>query len=489
MTTKLKTLGVDVSKSSVTLHLLECYPIGGLKNYWEKTRNKSNQFYPTFFSNPDARKRQKSAYDFADYLKEVNPDYAVIEPTGNHYSRIWASIITSLGIKILWVGHIELRRYRGGKNLPNKSDAADALAMAAYPLDSDHLKENGELNMRYFLIHRPENIDRIRELCQQLEHLNRVQSPIINYARQLLAWQFPEVAHSKSVSSRIGTAPPLWSWLSGRSDMAPNSKTRLNNLYKKSVAVEYGIKIDPTLRQHANWLCDISLDEQRVEAELMALVYLDEFKMYNRVFDKFGFGLRVRARLLSRVFPFKAYLTDGKPLIEYEVKEVKKLAKERRNGETVIKRGTSETKRIKRNRSRDTFKMRLGMGTSLEQSGDALIEKTSGSALCRMSLWQYVLCQVETGRVPVNEVTESLLETCSKLKGMTNEQGEKMLNGKHMQSKLMSRVVNLLFQELVREYSKSDLQQINQGASYEHSDAQTVELDTGNVISTQSQTE
>ncbi|MCC5620962.1 hypothetical protein [Nostoc sp. CHAB 5715] len=41
----------------------------------------------------------------------------------------------SLEIKILWVGHIELRRYRGGKNLPNKSDAADALAMAAYGVD------------------------------------------------------------------------------------------------------------------------------------------------------------------------------------------------------------------------------------------------------------------------------------------------------------------------------------------------------------------
>ncbi len=38
-------------------------------------------------------------------------------------------------------------------------------------------------------------------------------------------------------------------------------------------------------------------------------------------------------------------------------------------------------KRIKRDRSRDTFKMRLGMGTVLEESGDGLAEKASGSSL------------------------------------------------------------------------------------------------------------
>ncbi|RUT08447.1 hypothetical protein DSM106972_016150 [Dulcicalothrix desertica PCC 7102] len=462
MTIELKVLGVDVSKSSVTTHLMDCYPTGGLRSYWEKTRNKSSILYPTFFSNPDARKKQKSAYDFADYLKEIKPDVAVIEPTGNHYSRIWASILTALGIKTLWVGHIELRRYRGSKHLPNKSDPADALAMAAYPHDTDHKHENGELNMRYFLIHRPEYIDRIRELCQQLEHLNRVQSPIINYARQLLAWQFPEVAHRKSVSTRPGAAPPLWSWLAQRSDIAPASKTRLKNLYEKSIAVTYGIKIDSTLRQHAEWLCDVSLNEQAIEAELMTLVCLDEFKLYNKVFDKFGFGLRVRARLLSRIYPFEAFLTNGKQLIEYEVKEVKKVEKARVNGKTVVKRSPGDTKRVKRNRSRDAFKMRLGMGTVLEQSGDELVEKNSGSALCRMSLWQYVLCQVETGRLPINNVTEKLLDASLKLKNITTEQGKKLLNGKHMQSKLMSKVIHLLFQELLHEHSNAQIIEPNQ---------------------------
>ncbi|WP_334925553.1 hypothetical protein [Nostoc sp.] len=53
--------------------------------------------------------------------------------------------------------------------------------------------------------------------------------------------------------------------------------------------------------------------------------------------------------------------------------------------------------------------MRLGMGTVLEQSGDGLVKKPSSSSLCRISLWQYVLTGVETGRLPENELTKELI--------------------------------------------------------------------------------
>ncbi|BAY34195.1 hypothetical protein NIES2107_61000 [Nostoc carneum NIES-2107] len=450
MTIELKTLGIDVSKSSVTVHILSSYPKGGLKGYWDKTRNKSSSFYPVFYSNPDPRKKQKSAFDFADFIKEHQPDVAILEPTGNHYSRLWAKILDSLSIKILWVGHIELRRYRGGKNLPNKSDAADALAMAAYPLDVEHHTENGELNQRYFLMHRPQAINQIRELCQQLEHLNRVQSPIINYARQLLAWQFPEVAHTKSQSTKLGNLPPLWGWLAGRQfEVSAQSWKAMENKYIASAAKHYGLTIDPILRQHADWLCDIELTEQRLESELQELLALECFKTYNQIFSNFGFGLRVKARLLSRIYPFEAFLHNGKPLIEYEVREVKRVEKERRDGQTVVKRLPGDIKRTKRNRSRDAFKMRLGMGTVLEQSGDELLEKPSGSALCRMSFWQYVLCQVETGKLPENDISTTLLDAKDNLKGITDNSGKQMLNGKHLQGKLMAKVANLLFNQLV----------------------------------------
>lgn len=450
MTIELKTLGIDVSKSSITVHLLSSYPKGGLKSYWEKTRNKASTFYPSFYSNPDLKKKQKSAFEFADYVSKTKPDVAILEPTGNHYSRLWASILDNLGVKVLWVGHIELRRYRGGKNLPNKSDSADALTMAAYAVDAEHYTESEELNSRYFLMHRPCPIDQLRELCQQLEHLNRVQSPIINYARQLLAWQFPEVAHIKSKS--VDNLPPLWGWLANRSsEVFPQSWKRLQNQYNNSIAQNYGLSIDPILRLHANWLCDIAMTEQRLEGEIVKLLSDESFKIYNQIFDSFGFGLRVRGRLLGRIYPFEAFLSaDGKPLIEHEVKEVKKVEKERRDGVNIIKNSPGDIKRTKRNRSRDAFKMRIGMGTTLEQSGDELIEKASGSALCRMALWQYVLCQVETGKLKPNPVTKRLLDYKDDLKNLTTPQGKQLLNGKHLQGKLMAKVANMLFEELVK---------------------------------------
>ncbi len=65
-----------------------------------------------------------------------------------------------------------------------------------------------------------------------------------------------------------------------------------------------------------------------------------------RVFDKFGFGLRVRSRLLTRIYPFESFLgINGKPVIEYEVREVKRTERvgvarrrHRKNGETTVRR-------------------------------------------------------------------------------------------------------------------------------------------------------
>ncbi|MEH2243395.1 MAG: hypothetical protein V7K85_11815 [Nostoc sp.] len=74
-------------------------------------------------------------------------------------------------------------------------------------------------------------IVKIRELVLRLAHLNRVQSPIINRARQDLAWQFPEVALVRSRRSESGEVPLLWGWLAGerkssryRPPLLPNSR-------------------------------------------------------------------------------------------------------------------------------------------------------------------------------------------------------------------------------------------------------------------------
>ncbi|MEH2394684.1 MAG: hypothetical protein V7K21_24515 [Nostoc sp.] len=57
---------------------------------------------------------------------------------------------------------------------------------------------------------------------------------------------------------------------------------------------------------------------------------------------------------------------------------------------------------------------------------------------------------METGRLPENELTKELIYHCDSLKKTVNEQGEKLLGGQHIQGKLMSKVVNLLFQVLCK---------------------------------------
>ncbi|MCC5620963.1 hypothetical protein [Nostoc sp. CHAB 5715] len=301
-------------------------------------------------------------------------------------------------------------------------------------------------------MHRPQIIDELRELVQQLEHLNRVQSPIVNYTRQNLAWQFPEKAHSKTESTKLGNVPPLWGWLSERKlEVHPPSYKSIERIYQQSAAVQFGLEIDPTVRLHAGWLCDIDIEEQRLEIKLKSLVNDEQFKAYNQIFDQFNFGLRIRARLLSRIYPFEAFLSNGKQLIEREVREVKKKQVTRENGKSVVKFLPGDVKRVKRNRSRDAFKLRLGMGTVLEQSGDKLVEKGAGSALCRMNFWQHVITKIEVdGRLPDNPIGEEIQKYKETLKKNVDGSGKQLLNGKHLQNKLMSKVANLLFRELSR---------------------------------------
>ena len=73
------------------------------------------------------------------------------------------------------------------------------------------------------------------------------------------------------------------------------------------------------------------------------------FKPYMSVFDQFGFGLRVRSRLLTRIYPFKSFLgVNGKPVVEYEVREVRRTERDaygsklRKNGETTVRRLANE---------------------------------------------------------------------------------------------------------------------------------------------------
>ena len=438
-----RVLGLDVSKHNVTCHILERYPSGGLSRYWGKTRNQAAKKYPVFYSSPKGNK--KSAFDFVAWVKENQPSLACLEPTGNHYSRLWAHILNELNVPILWIGHVELKRYREGKNLPGKgkNDAVDSLAMAAYPHDPEHHLEDGTLDLAKFLLHQPDNINQMREVCQQIEHLARVQSPIVNYTRQVLAWQFPEMAHSKSAG--------LFPWLAQKPERCTQRCWNyVEKRHKESIANELGIEISDYIQLHGKWMCDIQRMEGLLDARLKDLLAAPEFEPYNQIFDKFEFGLRVRARLLSRIYPFESFLLpNGRVWIEHEYREIKKAEREYKDGQTLVKTTPGDVKRTKKNRSRDSFKMRVGMGTVLEASGDSWVEKPGGSSICRQSLWQHVLTRVETGKIEMNPVNSELIDYCFKLKSQRDANGKPLLHGKHIQGKLMAKIANMLFKELV----------------------------------------
>lgn len=453
-----KILGLDVSKSSVTCCVLDGYPPGGLATYWKKTSRQATKNYPIFYSSTKKKTAKKTARDFKEWIADIKPDLACMEPTGQ-YSRLWAKILESEGVEIRWIGHMELKRFREGKNLPGhgKSDAVDALAIAAYPFDPECRTEAGEIDPRKFLICQPEAIAKLRDLVQQLNHLATVQSPAINYLRQRLSWEFPEVALVKSVSRNY--SPALWAWLAGRPDICSKKGwTHQEKAWAGSIARELGTEISDITRHHANLLCDLDLQERRIEDEMDAIMGDPSFDAYNRLFDEFEMGRRIRSALLTRIFPFESFLVNGREWKGHEYREVKRAEKVFDSGKMRVAFTPGEAKRIRRNYSRDAFKMRIGRGTVLESSGDSWIEIEGGSSLCRQMLWLYVLTAIEPVRpdklVSHSATVQELVEYRNSLKSQTDAAGKPLLSARHYQNKIMARVANLLYKGLAEIFAR-----------------------------------
>jgi hypothetical protein len=184
----MRILGADVCKNRVVCWLLTERP-QYLKEHWKDYR-KTRSLDPridslTFYINVKG----------IQGLLDLKPDIVAMEPSGIHYSWLLSHVCQSEGIKVLWVGHTESVHYRKQNRLPDKNDLADALAIAAYTFTYLDKPE-------YFLQFDPGSVTRLRELYLQLQSLNRIQSPVINRARQQLAREFPEAALKNSPQAR-----------------------------------------------------------------------------------------------------------------------------------------------------------------------------------------------------------------------------------------------------------------------------------------------
>lgn len=281
----MRILGLDICKSSVVACLLTERPTEPRQFYYDC------KFY-----------RFKADAAGIKEMLALEADIAVMEPTGINYMRLWGTHLARAGVELRLVGHKQLKNYREHLGFTDKDDDTDALALACYGFD--YINES-----RRFVQIRDFPITRIRELVLRLAHLNRVQSPIINRARQDLAWQFPEVALVRSEwSEAADDVPLLWGWLAGE-----RLSKRYDNLYAKTV----GLGITRTVRYHAKRICDLQREERLIELELHELLCDPQFELYRKVFARFGFGERNSALLLSQIYPFQNYLDEsGKPSVK-----------------------------------------------------------------------------------------------------------------------------------------------------------------------------
>lgn len=393
-------IGLDISKASVSACLLTQRPIEPRQFYYD------SDFY----------KFDATVVGISELLVLIGSDVtntiAVMEPTGVNYSRLWGTHLARAGVEVRLVGHKELRSFREHHlGLPDKDDDADALALAVYGWDYFGTS-------RRFVQVRSQVIVEIRRLVLRLAHLNRVQSPIINRARQDLAWQFPEAAFVKSVRSGE-KVPLLWGWLCGQ---------RQSVKYDLMLENSIGLGLTDELRRHAARICDIQREEMVLEFELSKLVGEPQFLPYRKIFARFGFGRRVEALLLSQIYPFENYLAaDGKPDVK-------------------IRKGRKSGKPTKRHLSLRRFCKALGYAPSQESSGDLQKSKVvGGSDLCRKALWQWVFTRLEVKKCRLaNDIGVKLGEIMDAEK----------LSGRPVRlvrSRVAAKAVKLLFKELVRE--------------------------------------
>lgn len=349
-------IGADVSKDNICIWVDAASATPGkLKSYWEDVKDLLDEF-------GQAKKRYEMLRLYANtegavilrhLAQTYNVKYIGMEPTGTNYSALWAKICEAEGIPIRWVGHIEVANFRRSNRLPNKNDAADAVAIYYYLLtyqDDDH-----------YLTLDVSIISRIRQIYLQLASLARIQSPVVNRLRQQLASEFPEAALHTIEAGRQGFSP-FTAWLA---EVPATHTIRYERMYETSVAQQYGIELSTFTRRLAAQQVDIHLWEGTLETELSELLANPEFKKYNLAFDKLEFGLRTRAIILAQVYPVEKFARFNR--ITGSFNYTKSLA---------------------------AFKQRLGYGGEQNASGDKDQRKAFGSKMSRKALYLWALTRV-----------------------------------------------------------------------------------------------
>jgi transposase len=292
-------------------------------------------------------------------LLEHKPDVIAIEPTGVNYTRLWVRKMSEAGVKVMLIGHTQLRSYRKNLDLPDKDDPADALALGAYC--AEHYAKPQK-----FVLIRDEVTARLRETALRLGHLVRLQSPMVNRLKQDLCYAFPERADTNT------NAPLFWRWIAG---------TAKSLRYDLELEKSIGSGITPEMQFEARLMCQVQTEERRVEFELRSILDDSQFVKYREVMKQYGIGERAQAMLLSQIYPIENFLDEtNQPIV-------------------LLSRGKKLGTMTKKHISLRKFTKMLGIAPTREQSGkSATVTKKAGSELCRTALWLWAFTRIESSR-------------------------------------------------------------------------------------------
>ncbi len=400
----MRIIGLDVGRGSAVLCCLDKFPENILQHYRKLRQEK--KFYKVNCDRTGATK-----------LLSLQPDGIVLEPSGHWYAQFWVDLAKHHGIAIYWVSHTDLYCARGEYGFKNKRDTEDALSLAATYFDASFVNIHG--NKRYLNYYQNELITNLRELFLAKEQLQKLRTNLIAQLRQRLSYELPEIATARMNISDVKGYTPIVYWLAYNQ---PNS--RYDKISKSSIAWDINIKISNYTRHHAKLIHDI---ENRFFTHLELLqdaVNNSNFDNYNRVFDRFGFGLSVRALLLYNIYPFDKFLHNGKPLIEREYGNNDRLQK--------------------RDRSLRKFQAFLGMSYSYKESGKKSHKKFHGSSLVRSHLYAWAVCMVapKSNRIPSN-VGRQLSDRYQELR--------QTIKGKDALIRILFKSTRMLYSELVKE--------------------------------------
>ncbi|MFH7245594.1 MAG: transposase [Spirulina sp.] len=342
-------------------------------------------------------------------------DHYVIEPTGD-YSRVWINTLRANGKTVLRVNPKRVSALKQYHGVASKTDRYDAAFLAIYGA-MNHGKPSAFLS---------DYAEELREATAQHQFLSRQTGNLQRRLWQLLSHEWPEacrVASGKKPQQRrlwLSPHPPaLWRFVAGES--VRNQKSR-----EASLDETIGSGLSVMSKTLAAQVCEMERQQFLIEEHIAAILEVSEFKPYHTVFDRFGFGEMTRAVLLSRIYPFDRFLgPDGKPRRE--------------------KRPSSKTEGRfhRRDRSLGAFRMALGNGTRVYQSGQDMKRRAAGSQLTRTALYLHVgtkICMASARNLAMPPKLRAHADYHQSLAGVPHKQAV---------SKTMSRIVKDLYRELL----------------------------------------